>query len=318
MSTTSTLHRPTGATPSWLLQGEFGLCPCGCIGRRRKGSFLAKTLDGAAGILRQALFSQDLAALPGMLQRIDARVKLLTVTGLLVVVGLVRNLPLLVALYAVTLGLAAASRLPVGFFVKRVWLFIPIFTGIVVLPATLSVITPGHVVLTLWHWHGHAEGFTAQGLHSAGLLIARVATSISLVALLTLTTRWVRLLSGLRALGVPRIFVLITGMAYRYLYLLLDAVIDMYTARRARTLGPQGRRTDHAAGRRFVLASAGALFGRTHHLSEEVHQAMVARGYRGDPRTLEAFRLRAVDATWTVAVVAAGAAVLLLDGHLGR
>jgi len=33
------------------------------------------------------------------------------------------------------------ARLPVGFFVKQVWLFVPIFTGIVVLPATLSWLT---------------------------------------------------------------------------------------------------------------------------------------------------------------------------------
>ena len=26
----------------------------------------------------------------------------------------------------------------------------------------VMVITHGHVVLTLWHWHGHAEGLTSQ------------------------------------------------------------------------------------------------------------------------------------------------------------
>lgn len=39
------------------------------------------------------------------------------------------------------IGLAAAlaSRLPLGFFVKRVWLGIPLFAGIVVLPAIFLV-----------------------------------------------------------------------------------------------------------------------------------------------------------------------------------
>ena len=55
--------------------------------------------------------------------------------------------------------LAALSRLPLGFFVKRVWLFVPIFTGAVVLPATFSLTT-------------------------TGLIVLRVATSISLVVLL--------------------------------------------------------------------------------------------------------------------------------------
>ena len=310
---TATAPAKTGA-PQWLLQGEMGLCQCTSIGKRRKGSFVAKTLAGASGVLRQAISSEEVAAQRGLLQRIDARVKLLTLIGLLVAVGLLRSLPLLAAAYGLTLVLAAASRLPVWFFIKRVWLFIPIFTGIVVLPATLSIITPGTVVLPLWTWHGVQQGFTEQGLHSAGLIITRVATSISLVVLLTLTTSWVRLLAALRALGVPKIFVLIIGMAYRYLFLLLDTVDDIYTARKSRTLRAE---RDARQGRKFVAAGAGTLFGKAHHVSEEVHQAMVARGFTGNARTLDAFKLRAIDAAWAAGAVAVAAAMLFADRLLG-
>jgi cobalt ECF transporter T component CbiQ len=297
------------ATPQWLLQNEMGLCPCGCVGVRRKGSFVGKTLSGASGVLRAAISSADIAAQPGLLQRLDPRVKLVSLIGLLVTVALLHSLPLLVIAYAATLVLAVLSKLKLSFFIKRVWLFIPIFTGIVVLPATLSVITPGHIVLRLWTWNGHPQGFTEQGLHSAGLIITRVATSISLVVLLTLTTAWVRLLAALRTVGVPKIFVLIIGMAYRYLFLLLDTVDDMYTARKARTLR-DGRSKE---GRRFVSASAGTLFGKAHQISEEVHQAMVARGFAGEARTLETMRLRAIDGAWLVFAIALGAALLWVD-----
>jgi cobalt ECF transporter T component CbiQ len=297
--------------PQWLLRSELGLCPCGCIGKRRKRSFVAATLAGASGVLRQAMSSEEIAAQRGLMQRIDPRVKLVSLIGLLVAIGLVHSLPLLALAYLATLVLAAASGLSIWFFIKRVWLFIPIFTGIVVLPATFSFITHGDIVLQLWTWNGHPQGLTAQGLHAAGMIIVRVATSISLVVLLTLTTPWVRLLSALRAIGVPKMFVLIIGMAYRFLFLLLDNVDDMYTARKARTLGGDGRSSE---GRRFVIASAGALFGKSHQLSEEVHQAMVARGFTGDARSLESFRLRAVDGVWAAAAVAAAAALLVLGG----
>ncbi len=306
----------TGArAPAWLLQGEAALCPCGCVGVRRKGSFVEKTLTGGADVLRQAMYSEDLAAAPGLLQRLDARLKLLGMLVLLVAVALVHHIPVLLAGYAVTFVLAAASRLPLGFFAKRVWLFVPIFTGIVVLPATLSIVTPGHVVLTLWHWHGVAQGFTAQGLTSAGLIITRVATSISLVVLVTLTTPWVKVLAALRSLGVPRIFVLIIGMAYRYIFLLLGTVTDMYQARKARTLGTV--RHDRTA-RQFVSATAGALLGKAHHLSEEVHMAMVSRGYRGDAHTVESFRLRALDLAAAAVVLATAAAIYGGDRILGH
>jgi cobalt/nickel transport system permease protein len=291
------------------------MCPCGCIGKRKKGSFVEKTLAGGAGVLRQAMFSEDVARGGGLLQRLDPRVKMVSLLVLLVVAALVRHVPVLVGMYAVTLGLAAASRLPLGFFLKRVWLFIPIFTGIVVLPAMFSFITPGQVVVPLWHWHGHPVGLTRQGLVSAGLIVARVATSISLVVLLTLTTRWTRLLAALRALAVPRIFILVVGMAYRYLFLLLSSVTDMFQARKARTVVPE---VDVAAGRRFVSAAAGTLFGKSYTLSEEVHQAMVARGYRGNARTLERFAPAAIDAAWSVACLALAIAVLGGDRLLGR
>jgi cobalt ECF transporter T component CbiQ len=304
--------------PAWLLEPELGLCPCGCIGKRRKGSFVAKTLAGATGVLRQAIFSEDVANGRGLLQRLDPRVKLVTMVGLLVVVGLVHSLPILAGAYVATVALAVASGLSLVFFIKRVWLFIPIFTGIVVLPATLSIVTPGEVLLPLWTWHGHTHGVTEQGLHGAGIIIARVATSISLVVLLTLTTPWARLLAALRALGVPKIFVLIIGMAYRYLFLLLDAVDDMYTARRARTLATDIGRSATAGGRKFVAAGAGTLFGKAHQLSEEVHQAMTARGYTGDARTLAGFRLRRADLAFTLAAAALAAAILVADHQVGR
>lgn len=297
--------------PQWLLQQDMAMCPCGCIGKRRKGSYLGKTIQGGSKLLRQVMFGEDVAGAGGLLQRIDPRMKLLSLIGLLLVAGLAHSMITLGVMYAATLVLASASALPLGFFVKRVWLFVPIFTGIVVLPATLSVVTHGDIVLTLWHWNGQPEGLTAQGLTAAARVVARVAVSTSLVVLLTLTTPWIRLLAALRSLGVPRIFILIIGMAYRYIFLLLTSVTDMYQARQARTPGaPKHDRTARA----FLGASVGALLGKAGQLSEEVHQAMTARGYRGDATTLDRPRLRPAD-TYYLLVVVLFAALMLIGDH---
>ncbi|MCV7226650.1 cobalt ECF transporter T component CbiQ [Mycolicibacterium komossense] len=301
------------SAPDWLLNREVALCPCGCIGKRRKGSYVEKTLTGGADLLRQVMFSDDTSEQSGLLQRIDPRVKLVSLFGLLVVGALLHSIPALLVLYASTLVLAASSALPLGFFVKRVWLFVPIFTGFVLIPATLSIVTRGDVILTLWHWNGQPQGITQQGLVSALLVICRVASSISLVILLTLTTPWTRLLASLRALGVPRMFVLIIGMAYRYLFLLLGTVTDMYEARKARTVGAE--KHDGAA-RKFVFASAGALIGKSLALSEEVHQAMVSRGYRGDVRVLTQSRPARAELLFAAGVAAFGAALLIGERFL--
>lgn len=288
------------AVPVWLTQPDVAMCPCGCVGKRKKGSYLAKTIRSGTGLLQQVLFGEDVAAARGLLQRVDPRLKILSLVALLIAAGQAHSMVTLVVLYALTVVSAAASALPVGFFVKRVWLFVPIFTGIVVIPATLSVVTPGDVVLTLWHWDGTPQGFTAQGLTTAARTVCRVAASISLVVLLTLTTSWVRLLAALRGLGVPKIFILIVGMAYRYLFLLLGSVTDMYQARQARAPGtPKHDKTARA----FLGASVAALLGKSTQLSEEVHHAMVARGFRGDAKTLERHRFAATDLCYAVAVL---------------
>lgn len=315
MTTAPAEARAATPTPQWLLSGEFAMCPCGCIGKRKKGGYLRRTIAGGANLLRQVMFSEDVAARPGLLQRLDPRMKFCGLLIALVTAGLARHVVTLVALYLATLVLAAVSALPVGFFVKRVWLFVPVFTGVVVLPATLSIVTPGDVVWTLWHWNGHPEGFTLQGLTAAALVVSRVAVSISLVVLVTLTTPWTRLLAALRAVGVPRIFVLIIGMAYRYIFLLLGTVSDMYEARESRTIGTV--RHDKSA-RAFLGASAGALISKANTLSEEVHQAMTARGYRGDATTLQRFTLRARDGLAVATVLACAVLALGGDRLLGQ
>jgi energy-coupling factor transporter transmembrane protein EcfT len=144
----------------------------------------------------------------------------------------------------------------------------------------------------------------------------RVACSVSIVVLLTLTTPWTKLLAGLRALFVPKIFILIIGMAYRYIFLLLNSVTDMYTARKARSAGnPSG---DVKEGRRFVTATAGALFGKAHALSDEVHMAMVSRGYSGDAKTLQAPAVGVADLAFLLGVLLFASLTLGGDRLVGR
>ena len=310
-----TQPRTTSPTPSWMLETELALCPCGCIGKRSKVNFVDKTIRGASSLMRQALFTDDIAAQPGLLQRLDPRVKAITMLAMIVTAALVHNVTVLGAMYALGLALAVASKISVSYFVKRVWLFIPIFTGIVVLPATFSFITSGDIVVPLGNWFGHHVGLTSQGLRSAALMVLRVAVSISFVVLVALTTSWTRLLAALRAMRLPQMFILVLGMAYRYIFHLLGSVTDMYEARKSRTVSVD---SNVNAGRAFVSATAGTVFGKAHAMSEEVHQAMLSRGYTGRPRTLSAFTIGAFDIAWILACVIVVLAVLGADHAIGR
>jgi cobalt/nickel transport system permease protein len=299
----------TTATPSWLLEPQVGLCPCGCIGTRRRESYLSKTLRGTATLIHEALSADESAGRNGLLQRIDPRTKLVALIALLLIANLARGFGVLILLEVVAIAAAAASGLSVPRYLRRVWLVVPLFSGLVALPAMLNVVTPGDDLVQL----PFGLAITRQGLTTAALLVARVGVSVSLAALVTQTTPWHRLLAALRGIGVPRVFVLVVGMAYRYVHVLLATAEELYIARRARTLR---RERDARAGRAFVAAGAGVLFGRAHALAEEVHMAMLSRGFRGGVHTLAARPLGRADALCAVAVAALALAALGV-GHVG-
>lgn len=260
-------------------------------GRRSARGFLEKTLDDLSGALSHTLFAEDLARQPGFLQQLDPRAKLLGALALLLAVSLSHSLPVIVAIYLLTLPAAAASRVPMGFYLKRVWVFMPFFTGIIALPALFSVFTPGPALLTLVDLPPFYLSVTAPGVVTAAFLLLRVGTSVSIGALLVLTTRWATLLKSMRVLRVPQSFVLILGMTYRYIYVLLQAANDMFLARKSRLVGTMSGGED----RRWLTAGMGVLLSRSYNLSDEVYLAMQSRGFRGEVMLIDDFAWHARD-----------------------
>lgn len=298
------------APPGWLVASASDLAPMIPSGRRRRASFQRRTLGTASDALRFALDADERGERLGIVS-LDARAKVVALLAALVGVALVRTPSALLVANAAVLAVAVLARLSLGAFVRRAWLAVPVFTGVLVLPATLSIVTPGRVVVPLWTASGIAHGLTQQGLTSAALIVLRVAASLGLVVLVTSTTPWHRLLAGLRGVGLPVIVVQLIGMTYRYLFLLTGALTDMLVARTARTIGLQ----HDAQARRFVGASVGTLLTRAHLLADEVNQAMIARGFTGRVRVLEASKPAGRDLI-TVAVVVAFTAALVVGDRL--
>jgi cobalt ECF transporter T component CbiQ len=256
---------------------------------------IERTLADISNTLEQSLFAEEIARRRGLLQSLDPRVKVVSILLLLIAVSLSRSLAVIAGLYLVTLVLAWLSSVPMSFFVKRVWLFMPFFTGIIAIPAFF--LTPGPALVQLpWGWV-----ITRTGALTALFLLLRVSTSVSLTVLLVLTTPWNSVLKALGVLHVPDVFVLILGMTFRYIYLLLHTTNDMLLSRKSRIVG----QLNGADERRLIAASAGTLLSKSLHLSGEVYLAMQSRGFRDYPRTMDTFKMHTRDWLW-------GAAMLLI------
>ena len=274
--------------------------------RRSRRPFSGRLLVTLAAWVERAMASDELAHRRGLLQRLDPRVKLVSLLAFIVVAALSTRLVVLTVLLATAVVLVLASRIGLARFAARAWLFIPLFTAAIMLPAALSIVTPGRAVLTFW---SHGAPFwplpatlavTAPGLLAFGRLVLRVTTVVSFAVLLTLTTPWSDLLRAMRSVGVPRGFAFVLAVAYRYVFTLVRMVQDMALARTSRLVGRVAAGED----RRFLGATVATVFGKSQATSEQVYLAMVSRGYRGETRTLDTWRLRPLDIVWAAGVAA--------------
>ncbi len=266
---------------------------------KRRRNVIEHTLQGISETLERSLFAEEISSRQGLLQSLDPRVKLIATLALLIGASLSRNLVVIAAIYVLALALAMLSAIPGVFFIKRVWLVLPFFTGLIILPALF--ITPGPPLVQL----PLGLTITRTGLVTVLFLLLRVSTSVSLTLLLILTTPWNAVLGALSVLRIPDVFILILGMTYRYIYLLLHLANDMFLSRKSRVVG----RLDTAEDRRIIAATSATLLSKSLNMSSEVYLAMQSRGFRGSVVTLKPFKMKPRDWLWggvllSIAVIA--------------
>ncbi|MGV8120302.1 MAG: cobalt ECF transporter T component CbiQ [Candidatus Xenobiia bacterium LiM19] len=250
----------------------------------RKSSY-RKMLADIAGILGRAL--PDPSGRSSWCFRMDARAKAVSYIALIIGIISAHTIWQLLLLLACALLVIITSRI-IWKGLLILWLGVPFFSLVIILPAALNIVTPGHGVLTLLQAGSHLGPWTVHrdiAITSGGLLIAarfilRTLCCVTFSYILLATTKPEVLLNAFRRLGLPRIFGMILAMTYRYLMTLLRAAEDLHLAVISRTIS-----TGTVKGRqRWAAAGIGSLLRKSFHLSREAHLAMISRGFNGDPR----------------------------------
>jgi cobalt ECF transporter T component CbiQ len=235
--------------------------------------FIEKNTAAAAQMLERTVASERWSSAPGFLQAADPRLKIASFLALVLACSLARGIMVLACLYALATALACLSKIAVSDFTRRVWIFVPLFTAVVAIPALF--ITPGAPIASLGPF-----AITDTGARSALMLVLRVSASVSFSLLIILTTPWNRLLDALRSMRLPGIVVSLLALSYRYMLLLLRTASELFLARKSRVIAALPFKKEAA----FISRSAGYLFLRSLHLAEGVHMAMVSRGWEDDER----------------------------------
>jgi cobalt/nickel transport system permease protein len=139
----------------------------------------------------------------------------------------------------------------------------------------------------------------SRGFVSLVVLLEKAALTVLAVLMLMATTNSAKLLSGLRAIGAPKVLLSVLMLSVRFLTLLAGEAGRMMRAYRLRANSPKGIRIGDMGS--FV----GQLLLRSVDRAERVYNAMKLRGYSGEFPVRDAGRLTASSAMYAALVSAA-------------
>ena len=152
----------------------------------------------------------------------------------------------------ILLIVAALSRIPPGFLVRRILFLEPFVLGV----AFLAI-------------------FQENGWRHFLSILLRSTLCLLTVILLSNTTPFAELMGVLRRMRVPALLITILALMYRYLFVLVDESERMARARNSRTF------TSRRIFAWTVFAGvAGQLFIRSTERAERIYAAMCARGWK--------------------------------------
>ena len=117
--------------------------------------------------------------------------------------------------------------------------------------------------------------FQENGTYIFFSILTKSTLCLLTVILLSNTTPFSDLLSTLKRFGVPKLFVTILALMYRYLFVLIDEAERLNRARSSRTF------SDTRVRKWSSMASlVGQLFVRSTERAERIYAAMSARGWK--------------------------------------
>lgn len=240
-------------------------------------NFIENTLRNITSGLEENIFSERNASKNGFLQKVAPEIKILFTFLILILISSANSHIILLSVYSAALPLVYFSQIPFFYFLKRVWILMPFFTGVIAIPVLFNIFSPGRALITfinLSNPHIYLS-ITDAGVYTSTLLILRVGCSLTLTLLLILTTKWNTILRTLKHFHFPTTFILILAMTYRYIFLLITFTDNLLLSRKSRIM----RELTSSENHRILSSAIGVLLSKSFFLSSDIYLAMKSRGF---------------------------------------
>ncbi|MFC1943841.1 cobalt ECF transporter T component CbiQ [Chloroflexota bacterium] len=221
---------------------------------------------------KSSVFSDVFAHKENLVTGIEARTKIAFIAVALLVNLLSPTIytPIGIAFFCFTTLLAI--KIPPKLLLLR--LAMPLMMAVAVLITQIFFYgTTPMFTISFWGWHliGYEEGL-ARGF----LIMFRVIGGVSLILFLSMSTPTNKLFLAASWFRLPKIFIELTLLVYRYIFVLIAEVVTIRDAQKVRL----GYHNWHQS-MRSVGVLGGSLILRAYDRAERVYEAMSARGYSG-------------------------------------
>ncbi|PIV65967.1 MAG: cobalt ECF transporter T component CbiQ [Nitrospirae bacterium CG_4_10_14_3_um_filter_44_29] len=286
--------------PSFLLERH----PSDSFNRGKGGlkmPFIEKGIHHVADVIKTGYVQWETASKDDFFQKIDARIKVLSLLFYIIIVSLKKDIlpEVLVGVFVFILTMIA--RLNILSLYKRVLFFSFIFGFLIALPSAFNVITKGEIIFPIlhlsktyrfWIYHIPSEiGITREGIDGVMMLTSRVMNSLSLSFFVLYTTPFPEIIKALKVLKVPDGFLIIVTLSYKYIFIFAKTVEDMHLAKKSRSAG----QVSDAEARSWIAGRVAFMFKKTRLRCEEIFKAMLGRGFSDNIKIYGVSKLHARD-----------------------
>jgi cobalt/nickel transport system permease protein len=272
----------------------------------------------AAAAIKSIYLQAENATGERIIHRIHPNIKFISLIYLEIVISLVRQpgAQLAATLFFFILFLMAGLKIREVY--RKIVLLAFFFGFLVVLPASLNVITPGKIIFNLFTFQSSSQfwiyhvpqhiGFTREGFQVVLLVFLRVLNSVSVALLIVYTTSFPAFVKSFKIAGVPDSFLMIVSLAYKYIFLLSRTIEGTFFALKSRMIS----HIRNGAIRRLLGGMVFSIFRKSMKTYEDTWHAMVSRGYHGKVILHSTQHVAAKDFVALLIVVVMGIGLMLI------
>ena len=176
-------------------------------------------------------------------------------------------------------GFTIISNPAVSFIKYIKFMLIPFsFLIMGIIPVLITFVKDESIIILIERFN---IGITYQSLSASVNLFFRALSAVSITYFLALSTPMVSFFESIYKLKLPKLFISLMELIYRYIFILIDEAEAMYKAQKLR-LGYRNFKSSLYC----ISELAAMLFIRAYKRADFSYQALLSRGYDGEITTI--------------------------------